>query len=66
MAFLDKIGVERLWNHILIKLNNKVDKNHAATDDDIIELLVSMDMMPVITDADGNIMTDENDAILLV
>lgn len=26
MSFLDKIGVTRLWQHILLKLNEKVDK----------------------------------------
>ena len=37
-----------------------------ATDDEIIDLFAAADMMPVVTDEDGNIMTDENDAILLV
>ena len=26
MTFLDKAGLERLWAHILLKLNRKVDK----------------------------------------
>ena len=26
MAFLNKAGLERLWTHILLKLNRKVDK----------------------------------------
>lgn len=26
MAFLDKTGLERLWAHIILKLNDKVDK----------------------------------------
>ena len=26
MAFLDTAGVQRLWSHINLKLNNKVDK----------------------------------------
>lgn len=37
-----------------------------ATDDEIIDLFAAADMMPVVTDEDGNIMTDENGAILLV
>lgn len=37
-----------------------------VTDDEIIDLFAAADMMPVVTDEDGNIMTDENDAILLV
>ena len=27
MAFLDMTGLERLWQHILLKLENKVDKD---------------------------------------
>jgi len=26
MSFLNKQGVERLWQHIILKLGNKVDK----------------------------------------
>lgn len=37
-----------------------------VTDDEIIDLFAAADMMPVVTDEDGNIMTDENGAILLV
>lgn len=59
MAFLDNIGVERLWHHIVLRTQE-------ATDEEVIDLFSTMDMMPVVTDADGNIMTDENDAILLV
>ncbi len=59
MAFLDNIGVERLWQHIVLRTQE-------ATDEEVIDLFLTMDMMPVVTDADGNIITDENDAILLV
>lgn len=45
---------------------NTAISNNEATEDEIIELLASLDMFPVITDADGSILTDENDAILLV
>ena len=37
-----------------------------ATDDDMIDVLVEMDMLPAVEDADGNILTDETDAILLI
>ena len=42
------------------------NKPEETTEDEIIDLLISMDMMPVVTDEYGNIMTDEYDAILLV
>ena len=37
-----------------------------ATDDEIIDMLVEVDMMPVLADENGNIMTDETGAILLI
>ena len=37
-----------------------------ATDDDMINVLVEMDMLPAVEDENGNILTDENDAILLI
>lgn len=36
-----------------------------ATDDEILELLTEVDMLPVVTDEDGLILADENDEILL-
>lgn len=38
----------------------------AATDDEIMELMASLDMLSVVTDAEGAILTDENSNILLV
>lgn len=45
---------------------NTAISNNEATEDEIMELLVSLDMFPVVTDLNGSILTDENDAILLV
>jgi hypothetical protein len=36
-----------------------------ATDDEILEMLVQVDVLPVVTDADGAILADENENILL-
>lgn len=36
-----------------------------ATDDEIIEMLAQADVLPVVTDADGSILADENENILL-
>ena len=41
------------------------NKPNIATDDEIIEMLTQEDMFPVVTDADGSILSDENDNILL-
>lgn len=38
----------------------------AATDSDIIDLLLDMDMMPVVQDADGTILIDNDNAIILI
>lgn len=37
-----------------------------ATDDEILEVMASLDMLPVVTDESGAILTDENSNILLV
>ena len=42
------------------------NKPGEATDDEIAEYMAILDMFPVISDTDGFILTDENNAILLV
>ena len=37
-----------------------------ATDDDMVDLLIEMDMLPAVADENGNILTDETGAILLI
>lgn len=37
-----------------------------AAEDDIIDMLVEIDMLPAVTDKNGNILTDETGAILLM
>lgn len=58
--------VQSDWNqsdfNALDFIKNKPD---IATDDEIIEMLTQEDMFPVVTDADGAILSDENDNILL-
>lgn len=41
------------------------NKPEIATDDEIIEMLAQEDVLPVVTDADGGILADENENILL-
>lgn len=36
-----------------------------ATDQDIIELMLDMDMMPVVQDTDGTILVDSDNTIIL-
>ena len=43
-------------------IKNKPD---VATDDDVINLMLELDMMPVVQDADGTILVDSDGAILL-
>ena len=37
----------------------------AATDQDIIDLMLDMDMMPVVQDSDGTILVDSDNTIIL-
>ena len=41
------------------------NKPEIATDDEIIEMLAQEDVLPVVADADGSILADENSNILL-
>lgn len=111
MAFLNNAGVQRLWTHINLIFNRKVDKvdgkglstndytdeekaklanieglpevtiennddilqvidgvwtiQSPATDDEVIDLMLEMDMMPVVQDTDGTILVDNDNAIIL-
>lgn len=38
----------------------------ALTDDDILDSLIATDMLPAVKDADGKILTDETNKILLM
>lgn len=42
-----------------------IDTFNASKDDDIIDVLIQADMLPAVTDADGSILTDENNSIIL-
>lgn len=46
-------------------LVSKIDKTEIATDEEILELLAQEDMLPVVIDADGALLSDENENILL-
>ena len=40
------------------------NKPEIATDDEVIDMLIQEDMLPVVTDSDGAILSDENNNIL--
>ena len=42
------------------------ESHEEASEDDMIDLLISMDMLPAVADENGNILTDETGAILLI
>lgn len=46
-------GVQEYFNDITVE------------DEEIIEMLIQEDMLPVVTDSDGSILSDENGDILL-
>ena len=46
-------------------VNNLQFAINIATDDEIIAMLMEEDMFPVVTDADGSVLADENNNILL-
>lgn len=46
-------------------LESKIDESDVATDDEIIEMLTQEDMLPVVADFDGALLSDENGDILL-
>lgn len=41
------------------------NKPEIATDEEIIEMLAQEDMLPVVADADGSLLSDENNNVLL-
>ena len=41
------------------------NKPKIATDDEIIEMLTQLDMLPTVSDSDGALLSDENGNILL-
>lgn len=73
MSFLDSVGLSQLWSKIVVALNKKVNKkdfesfksNLKTDDNEIIELFIQEDVLPVVTDADDSILVDEDENILL-
>lgn len=45
--------------------NNFINKNEDYTDE-VIDMLIELDALPAVTDAEGSILTDENGAILMM
>lgn len=56
-----------IGDSVNIGLQNNDDflKEEVATDDEIIEMLTQLDMLPVVADFDGALLSDENGDILL-
>lgn len=60
---IQSVGVDaegRLW----VK-ESRADVDNIATDDEIIEMLTQLDMLPSVADFDGALLSDENGNILL-
>lgn len=47
------------------QLNYIKNKPEIATDEDVIDLMLDMDLMPVVQDVDGTILIDSDNAIIL-
>lgn len=48
MAFLNEVGLTKLWTHIIIKLSDKANKNHTHNKSDI------SDLKELVVSDDGN------------
>ena len=65
MAFLDKTGLERLWGHIIAKLGNKADKEHAHDDKYYTEVEIDKKLQ-FMNSATGHAITLPNNAAHLL
>lgn len=60
--------IKTLFNAFKAWAENKfltLENINVATDQDIIDLMLDMDMMPVVQDADGTVLVDSDDTIIL-
>lgn len=60
--------IKTLFNAFKVWAENKFlthDNIPVATDKDIIDLMLDVDMMPVVQDSDGTILVDSDDTIIL-
>ena len=46
--------------------NNFFSHENIATDDEVIDSLLAVDMLPVVSDEDGSILVDKDNSILLI
>ena len=54
------------WNEVdETSLSYIKNKPEIATDEEIIDMMAQEDILPVVTDSDGSILTDENGDVLL-
>ena len=58
----DYVDVLEKWKQDVIDICS----TNSMSDDDILECLIDTDMLSAVADADGAILTDENDKILLM
>ena len=62
----DAKAVGDALNELSEKINNNTGADvETATEDEIIKMLIQEDMLPAVADADGSILADENENILL-
>jgi hypothetical protein len=60
MAFIENTGLERLWGHIVHRLELKLDESDIATDKDVLIAMTELDMVAPIADANNNIYTSSD------
>lgn len=65
--WVDRFGGQCCFNSLTASEVKKLDEKYipTATDDEIIEMLTELDMIPVVTDYNGAILADESNNILL-
>jgi hypothetical protein len=66
LQILDSIIKQPDWNQADETANDFIkNKPEMATEDDVVNALIEMDLLCAVADVDGNILTDESGNILL-
>ena len=60
MAFIENTGLERLWGHIVHRLSLKFDESDIATDKDILNTMIKLDIVAPIADSNNKIYTSSD------
>lgn len=66
MAFLDTTGLERLWQHIVSKINESLSNIPQATDSEILAMMIEEGAFPVVYTEDGAVLCSATNEILMI